>query len=298
MTTVVRARAKINLALDVGPLRADSFHGIRTVLQTISLADRLAFTRAEPSGVRITCDEQMVPTGENNLVARAAEAFADCANVDFGLNVHITKRIPIEAGLGGGSSDAAATLLALNRLSVNPLSTDELVAIAGEIGSDVAFFLIGGAAYATGRGEQVTALPDLPPMPIVLVRGDHGSPTAAAYELLDRCEGRETGNSADRLAETITIGITAAEELAPLLGNDFDRPLSATHPEIERITARLLELGALRAMLCGSGSAVFGLYTSSHNARRAAHELQAEGFWATFAFTVPRSYSSPGGGDG
>jgi 4-diphosphocytidyl-2-C-methyl-D-erythritol kinase len=221
----ILAPAKINLHLEVLGLRADGFHALETVFQTLALADELDVSIVPGSGIRLACSTPSLPSDARNLAWRAAAAVQvrrpNCGRIELVL----TKRIPHGAGLGGGSSDAASVLLALNRQLLDPLTDPELAEIALELGSDVPFFLLGGTAHATGRGEILTRLPALPPTPVTVLmpavslptpavfqaltaeergpRQAHGAPWAAAQTPIDLLHNRLTG-AAERLAPAVS----------------------------------------------------------------------------------------------
>lgn len=260
----VRAFAKINLDLRVLGIRADGFHELRTVFQTISLADSLdlAFTPGRRTAIELD-DALAIP---DNLVERAARAAMDALRIAGRVEMRLTKRIPMGAGLGGGSSDAAAVLLALPKLAGREIPPARLRQLAESLGSDVPFFLIGGAAAAIGRGTELFPLPDVPPAPgLIVAPGIHVN-TAQAYRdlspMLDSAE-RKIGEFQARLW---TGGATAG-------ANDFEAVVFAQHPELAAWKKRLLKSGAQTAMMSGSGSALFGLYSTSTEAARAKKSL-------------------------
>jgi 4-diphosphocytidyl-2-C-methyl-D-erythritol kinase len=246
----VRAHAKINWALRVTGRRADGYHDLETLFQTISLHDTLVFREAEE--LSLTCDDPTLPVGEANLVISAAREVGA-----LNVAVELRKRIPHGGGLGGGSSDAAATLMALAS------GRDDLAEIALRLGSDVPFFLAGGTAYGTGRGEVLTALPRVTGVPLALVFPDARMPTARAFGLLRRF--------------TPPLGLAAFREMAEgdllasanALTNDFEEPVLALLPELPAIKERLLESGAAWAGMSGSGSTMVGAYRDAA-ARNAA----------------------------
>jgi 4-diphosphocytidyl-2-C-methyl-D-erythritol kinase len=273
----VRAHAKINLSLRVGPRRPDGFHELRTVYQTLALHDTLTFVR-RTGPLSLVCRAPGVPVDADNLVVKAAHALwrkagraGESANIRAGLR----KRIPTQAGLGGGSADAAATLVALNRLWKLRLGLDALLAVAASLGSDVPFFLIGGTAMGLGRGEIVQALPDAPPRAVVLVHPRVGVSTAEAYDWFDQDDGSSRAAEAGRAPGT---GV-----------NDLEAPVVRRHPEVGAARAALREAGALAAGMSGSGSAVFGLFGSPARARRAAERLRRGGWVVTLTRTLSRA---------
>lgn len=259
------AFAKINLTLDVGRLRPDGYHEILSVMQTVSLADDLFFFRTE-RGIAVECDSLEVPAGSGNLANRALELLAD--RLTGGIRLEIKKRIPVAAGLGGGSSDAAAALRGADMLFGLGLTEQELLTCAAEVGSDVPFFILGGTVEARGRGEIVRRLPPLPTLWLVLAKPDFGLSTAEVYAGY-RPSGREPRTPL--LVAALERG--DRDGVLDALGNDLERVTAAICPEVGMLKARLEELGALRALMTGSGPAVYGIFAGEREARLAAREL-------------------------
>lgn len=185
---VVIAPAKVNLFLEVLGRRDDGFHALETVFQTLALHDTVTVDHAPGDGITLHCDDPSLPVDAGNLAWRAAAAWQRLAGLPGRLAITLTKRIPVGAGLGGGSSDAAAVLRGLQRLAPKPLTDAVLAGLASELGSDVPFFLLGGCAHATGRGEVLTALADLPPLPVTVVQPAVGCPTPAVFAALSDVE--------------------------------------------------------------------------------------------------------------
>jgi 4-diphosphocytidyl-2-C-methyl-D-erythritol kinase len=270
---VLDAPAKINLLLRALGRRPDGYTELLTVFQTLALADQVSLERV-PAGITVECDDPAVPGGEGNLAHRAAALFAGKTGASGGVRVAITKRIPLEAGLGGGSSDAAAVLRGMNLLFGGPASSGELLRMGLSLGSDVPFFLVGGTAVGRGRGEILEPLADLPPRPVVLVRPGHGVSTAAAYRMLPEAL---TGEGPD---DTIILrGLTAGDlaGVAPLLRNDLEPGVVAAHPEVGSVRSRIGATEPLVALMTGSGSVCFGVYPDDEAADRAAASLRREG---------------------
>lgn len=257
---MLSAAAKVNLVLEVLGRRADGYHEIATVMQTVDLSDRLILQDAETLECR--ADAPGVPTGDANLATRAARALAEAAGVSRGVRITLRKRIPVAAGLGGGSADAAAALLGLNRLWGLRWPVARLAEVAVTLGMDVPFFLRGGTALATGRGEKVEAVPGMG-LALVLVNPRVASSTAEVY-------GRVT-------PEMYTDGTRARGALAALRSRRPARvaaslynglEAAAGQPEIARMKAALLAAGALGVALSGSGPTVFGVARSFDHARQ------------------------------
>lgn len=258
----IRSGCKINLLLNVLRRRKDGFHEMETVIQPLPLFDELSAKFADRPGVEFLCDHPEVPIGADNLICRAASAFQSALGRNDGLRIHLKKNIPIAAGLGGGSGNAAATLLILNHLYDNALSADRLYETAIQLGSDVPFFLKNGPALAFGRGEKVQPLPPFKIFEdacVILVNPGFGVPTSWAYQKLQLDESME--NSAPVPAEELIQSIQAGNWEASMKGlfNSLERPVFKKYPVLEIIRLRLLKSGASSALLSGSGATVFGI---------------------------------------
>lgn len=285
----VPAFAKINWSLRVLGKRADSYHEIDTVLQTISLDDTLTFSLTDGESIRLWCDDRSLPSDETNLVWRAAAALRDRYGINSGVKIRLEKRIPTEAGLGGGSADAAATLIALLQLWEIEITAGDLISIAENLGSDVPFFLSGGTIRATGRGELIAPLADAPEQHLLIVKPNTRVSTADAYISLNS----PALTSSD--AKPILLRSQASDDSASFdlnaLHNDFEAVVFQLEPEIERAKNALLKSGAIAAMLCGSGSAVFGIFENQDAQERAIQAIELETGWRAFPCkTVGRSH--------
>jgi 4-diphosphocytidyl-2-C-methyl-D-erythritol kinase len=259
------AHAKINLFLRVLSTREDGYHEIESLVVPISLADRVVVRPAEELRVEIVGEPALSPGGLN-LALVAALALADACADAGGALVEIEKRIPVAGGLGGGSADAAATLLALNELWGCEADVATLQEIGGRIGSDVPVMLSGDAVLMSGRGERL-APAEVPSFHWVLVRFGFGVRSPDAYRWWDK-DGTGTGPDPDRLLAAATAG--DAEALGPLLFNDLQPSVAARHPEIGEAARDLIESGALGAVMSGSGSSVIGLARDEAHARELA----------------------------
>ncbi len=283
-TITVRAFAKINLDLRIGGLLPDGYHDVRTVLQSIRLHDRVTFVRRRGPFV-ITCETPGVPVDQRNLVWKAAALLQRSVrrrdSLPSGVTVHLDKGIPSEAGLGGGSSDAAATLLALTRLWELDLDLPSLLRLAAQLGADVPFFLAGGTALGTGRGDDVSPLTEAPPTDVVVVKPPFGVPTADAYRWLDDDGPGRPVRTVRRLPPTWPAWAVGVR-------NDLEAPVARRHPDIRRLVARLLRLGADYAAMSGSGSAIFGLFPDARTAAAAHGALADRGWRAWQTRTVSR----------
>src|SRR5579884_492128 len=296
---VVAAYAKINLTLDVFSKRADGYHSMASVMQTISLCDTLSRQRRSEPGVRLTCDAPAsfaVPVDATNLAYRAAEAALAAASeegkaVEAGVVIHLEKRIPAQAGLGGGSSDAAAALVGVNALLGLGLDSARLHALASGLGSDVPFFLTGGTAVARGRGENITSLPDAPRFWLVVVKPEENVSTAWAYSALDAVPERSSHRATGRMEEALHARDT--DRLIAWQSNDFELPVFAQYPRLAWLHDELRMAGALTAHLCGSGSAVYGVAPDEAKAQRMADLLRKRYAEVFVARTLSRDESDP-----
>jgi len=277
----VSAYAKINLSLRVLGVRPDGYHELRTIFQSIALHDTLT-ARVRRGPFALQCDDPACPADETNLVWRAAErvwAASGRRGTTRGVEVRLAKRIPLQAGLGGGSSDAAAALRLFG--SLWRVSEPSLREIAASLGADVPYFLEGGTVLGLDRGDLLYPLLDHPAAWVTLVVPPFGVSTADAYRWWD-----ETGGS--KRTRPTDVGRTL---LGPPedLQNDLERPVAAHHPEIARIVGALQKAGAFHAAMSGSGSAVFGLFSRRPDAERATRALQKKGVRALLTRTVNRA---------
>jgi 4-diphosphocytidyl-2-C-methyl-D-erythritol kinase len=282
---VTLAHAKVNLDLRVLGTRADGFHELRTVFQTIELHDSLT-SIDQPGAFTIRCRTPGVPLDDSNLVWRAASALWRALGREGEPRdtvVELEKVIPMQSGLGGGSADAAAALVGLGRLwggAPLPLLRD----VASGIGADVAFFLSGGTALGLGRGEEIYPLVDLPPHWVVIVRPPFGVSTGEAYGWYD--EDRTAGLKEPRELQILPVPWPSR---AAQMVNDLEPPVVRRHPEITAAKAALKEAGALAAAMSGSGSAVFGLFRSRSAASKSIKGLSRGGARAFLTRTLTRA---------
>jgi 4-diphosphocytidyl-2-C-methyl-D-erythritol kinase len=304
-TVTVRVPAKVNLQLAVGPVRADGYHDVATVYHAVSLFDEVTVAPAERDSVAITGEggegADSVPTDGGNLAARAAGALAQVVGPDSrdapGVAIQITKRIPVAAGLAGGSADAAAALVACNELWGTGLSQQELGQLASGIGSDVAFGLLGGTAIGIGRGEQVTPVLTTGTFHWVLAFANGGLSTADVYAKCDRMRASQEGRQAKgRTVGTVSVpdpvldnALIAAlrsgdpAKVGPLLSNGLQSAAISLRPELRRALAAGRELGALGAMVSGSGPTCAFLAKNRRHARDLAAALAGAGVCRTVA---------------
>ena len=273
MAMMVKARAKINLALDVFEKRPDGYHEVEMVMQSIELHDCLEFTPV-PEGITLLVENGDVPAGEDNLVYRAAKSISTYAGVRSGVEIRLKKAIPVAAGLGGGSADAAATLAGLNKIWELGLTLRELMMLGEQLGSDVPFCLMEGTALARGRGEKLERLPPCPPLGLVLVKPPFGVSTASVYRAYVPGKLEKTPHCRN-MVEAIENRDPGA--IARSLYNALEPVTFAMHPEVAEIKERLLEAGALGALMSGSGPTVFGMSRNLQDARTVAGRYQKIG---------------------
>ena len=279
MTAVeVNAHCKINLCLEVLRRRTDGYHELATVFQAVTLADCVRVEPREEAGITLTLAGEPVPVGRDNLVWRAVEVYQQMRNWPEGARIALTKLVPVGAGLGGGSSDAAAVMQGLAELDPQPPDVRELTEALAGLGSDVPFFLTHGTAFGRSRGDELVGLADLPECWIVLAKPDMRISTAEAYPLLESRDFSD-GGQAHEMADAIDSGAELAE-IAALACNAFARPLTERWPIFAELKQRLRDAGALAAEITGSGSALFGLFDAPEPAGAAVKTLTADGLWA------------------
>lgn len=243
------ARSKINLSLRVLGKRADGFHEIDSIMQSISLADNIKLTPTSKE-IKIICSNPLIPTDNKNTAYRAAELFFDKTNINGGVRIEIQKLVPHAAGLGGGSADAAAVLVGLNIMYKAKLSESDLKRLGEEVGSDVPFCIMGGTARVRGRGELVELIEPLPKTWFVLVTPQILISTAWVYKNFDP----------DWCSRELTTSLD--------LHNDLEKVVLPNYPEIEKLRKELVELGCLESLMSGSGSSVFGLVDSEEKGKK------------------------------
>ncbi len=269
----LKAYAKINLSLVVGPQRPDGFHDIRTVFQQLELADDVQVTMADT--ITVDCDNPKVPTDETNLAWQAAALLRQHTGCTYGAAIKIEKNIPIAAGLAGGSADAAAVLYALNRIWALNIDKAALHSLAAQLGSDVPFCLEGPTALGTGRGEVLQSLPPAPPLEVVLIEQPFGIRAAEAYAEFDRFTVTDAPDPTEMVA-AVTTG--AKVEVARNLFNSLEPVVFAQYPQLGVVKEKLLANGANGALLSGSGPTVFALAVDRQMAEKMGETMCKAGY--------------------
>ena len=282
-TLTLHSFAKINWSLRVVGKRPDGYHDVLTVLQTISLSDELRFARRADGDLLLSCNDPSIPTDEGNLIIQAAELLRESVGSRFGgpvfgADIELIKRIPSQAGLGGGSSNAAIALLALS--TIWEIKNPELVGIAAFIGADVPFFLIGGRALGQGTGTSISKLPDCETKYLIVVSPRAHVSTAAAYAAIDAAS--LTSSNSNSILASSSTELVSNDCDQSVLHNDFEAVIFEIEPEIERAKVALLRSGADEALLAGSGSSVFGIFADKDTRQGALERLQCEPGWRVF----------------
>ena len=250
-----RAAAKINLSLDVTGKRPDGYHTLESIFQSVTVYDTIDLTAEDGEGIRLSCDVPGVPCDEHNLAWKAAEAFLAETGTQAKISITLHKEIPSGAGMGGGSADAAGVLWGLNELLGAGLTNEQLRAIGVKLGADVPFILLGGTALAKGIGEELTPLRPVEDLRLIIVKGEEGVSTPAAYKAIDALENPPHPDTAS-MCRAVETGDTAL--LKKSCGNLFEAAIDCA--DVTRAKQRLLDCGADCAVMTGSGAAVFGIF--------------------------------------
>ena len=283
------AFAKINWSLRVLGKRADGYHEIDTVFQTISLHDTISFAPTEENRIVLSCDDRSLPSDERNLVWRAAAALQVRCAIHKGARIRLEKRVPVHAGLGGGSADAFATLLGLMYLWNATISESELLELAASVGADVPVFLYGGTARGTGTGTEIAPLADAADKFLLVLKPNANISTSKAYEALNAA-ALTTSDAKTILSSSQRSSFPDSFSSEALL-NDFEAVVLQLEPEIERARVALMKAGASAALLAGSGAAVFGVFDKKDAQERAIQNIELETGWRVFpCSTVGRNH--------
>ena len=278
--------AKINWTLRILGRRDDGFHELFTVFQTISLHDTLRFEKSDELWLR--CNDRRIPTDDRNLIIKAAKALQSSLGRTVGARMHLEKRIPSSGGLGGGSSDAAVALIGLSKLWNVDITGGQLSQLAAEIGSDVSFFLHGGTAIGSGRGEAIEPVEDISAENMLVVTPGIRVSTRRAFADLNA--DALTSDDRDHILTVCRNEAGSLDPLHSVLKNDFEASVFAAYPEIARVKQTLLSLGAVNAAMSGSGASVFAVFDNKETRQAAQKALDNESTWRRFAVsTVSRA---------
>ena len=282
----IRAPAKLNLSLRVVGKRADGYHLLDSVMVPISLYDEVTVnpvkrkTAKRKIDVTVICQHPLVPSGRRNIAYRAAALLVQRSTAERDYHIGINKVIPVGAGLGGGSSDAAATLIAMNRLLALKLSPSELKRIAAPLGADVPFFIDGRPARARGIGDHLTPIRNFPRLWAVVLYPGFPVSTSSVYRKFTLTLTKPTANT------SINSLLRSADGLRKLLVNDLESVTVRRYPELGSLKERLIREGAIAALMSGSGSSVFGIFTSRQSAQKAFRQLRKAGGSQAFLVRV------------
>jgi 4-diphosphocytidyl-2-C-methyl-D-erythritol kinase len=280
----LQAFAKINLGLDVLGKREDGYHEVRMIMQTIRMYDQLDMRKSVEPGIHLTTNKKYIPVDENNLVWRAAKLMMDTCGIIEGVSIHLHKVIPVAAGMAGGSSDAAATLVGMNRLFHCGLSKEKLMELGVQIGADVPYCVLRGTALAEGIGEKLTVLPPMPDCWILIGKPGISVSTKYVYTTLDLNTDTvhpDIDGMKKALEDGNLYGITER------MGNVLQDVTIPAYPEVERIKEQMKTLGAVNAMMSGSGPTVFGIFDNEEKAQEACQKLRESGSCQQVFLTVP-----------
>ncbi|MBQ4150289.1 MAG: 4-(cytidine 5'-diphospho)-2-C-methyl-D-erythritol kinase [Clostridia bacterium] len=286
----VRANGKINLYLDVLSKNENGFHKIKSIMQSVSLCDRLIISasKAIASSVNISCDLPYVPCDERNIAYKAAIKYLEVAGLCAEVNINLQKRIPVSGGMAGGSTDAAAVLSALNRLFGGALTSEEMYKAASELGSDIPFCLMGKTALCEGRGEILTKIENRAKLLLLIVPSSENVSTPWAYSRLDEKFGdfaSQNNNTRYRaLAKALAEGDTHG--VAKNIYNIFEEVILPERPIAMRAKELLIEGGAMGAMMSGSGPTTFGIFANTDERARAAELLKNNGYYPKIAESI------------
>lgn len=268
----VRAYAKINLTLDVTGERPNGYHEVRMIMQNINLYDRLTIKQIVKNDIILSTGTAPIPSGEDNLICKACKAFFEATGVSSGLFIEIDKRIPVAAGMAGGSADAAATLQGLNELFETGLTSEELCKIGAKLGADIPFCIIGGTVLAEGIGEILTPLSPAPDCHLLIVKPAQGISTKLVYDELAPSSELEHPDT-DAMISAINTG--SIKDVAANLGNVLESVTIRHVPIIDDIKKEMVELGALGSLMSGSGTTVFGIFDSKAKAEAAFYKFKS-----------------------
>ena len=268
----LKALAKINLGLDVVRRREDGYHEVRMIMQTIQLYDRLDIKRTQEPGIQIQTNLSFLPVNENNLIYKAAKLLMDEFSITDGVSVKLDKRIPVAAGMAGGSTDAAAMLIGVNRLFSLGLTKRELMERGVQIGADVPYCIMRGTALAEGIGEALSPLPPMVKCPVLVAKPSISVSTKFVYQNL-KLDDTTIHPDIDRLIDDIKA--KNLHDIAAHMGNVLETVTIPNYPVIDEIKKHMLSNGAVGAMMSGSGPTVFGLFDDEDTAKKAYKAMRS-----------------------
>ena len=283
----LNAYAKINLSLDVVGRLANGYHEVRMIMQTVGIHDTLTFEKTEGEIV-LSSDAGELPLGEDNLIYKAARLVKETYGISGGVKVHLEKRIPVAAGMAGGSTDAAATLKAMNLLYDLGLSEEDLCGLGVKLGADVPYCIMGGTALSEGIGEVLTKLAPMPKCVLLVAKPDINVSTKEVYQALDS-QSVPWHPDVDGMRQAIEEG--RLEGIYSRLGNVLETVTVAKHPIVSEIKQEMLGNGALGSLMSGSGPSVFGIFDDEEKARAAGESIENKGLAKQVFVTGPVNYS-------
>lgn len=281
----LNAYAKINLGLDVVRRLPNGYHEVKMVMQTVDIPDELTLTKTA-EGICVTTDDKELPTDENNLIYKAAKLMFTEYNITDGIHIHLSKNIPIAAGMAGGSTDAAATMKGINELFELNVPLERLMELGVRIGADVPYCILGGTALAEGIGEKLTRLKDMPHCRILVAKPDINVSTKFVYEHLD-AEGVAHHPDIDGMVNAIEAG--DLQGIMNRMENVLETVTVPAHPIITAIKDKMMELGAEKTLMSGSGPTVFGIFTNIVKAINALDEMRDSDLAKQIFLTTPQS---------
>lgn len=270
----LKARAKINLGLDVIRKREDGYHEVRMIMQSLNLYDGILLKKTDEPGIRITTNRSYLPTNEDNLMHKAARLLMEEFEIHKGVEIELEKFIPVAAGMAGGSSDAAAILTGMNRMFQLGISQDKLMELGVRIGADVPFCIMRGTVLAEGIGEKLTKLKPMPSCPIVIAKPGINVSTKFVYQNL-KIDENIIHPDIDGIIEAIDLG--DVDGICSKLGNVLESVTVKEYPVIDTLKEKMIQMGAVNSLMSGSGPTVFGIFRSRKRAFACADELKKSG---------------------
>jgi len=270
-STRLYAPAKVNFRLDVLSRRPDGYHELRMIMQRIDLCDEIELTLQQEPGISLACNHPYIPRDERNIVWKAAEKILACSNKNVGVKINLKKNIPVGAGLGGGSSDAATTLMGLNDLLGTGLTDQQLTSIGVKLGADVPFFIFKKAAVAEGIGDRLSPLEQIPKLWLLLVNPGIHVATSWAYQNLNL--------TSEKVAAKLPFLYNSAADVCNILSNDLESVTTSRYPLIKEIKEKLMAAGADGSLMSGSGSTVFAVFRNESAAHTALDTLHLDSRW-------------------